>query len=163
MPRSAPAQLSCRLHPHKVFSICHPAAAAHSSCHDDGRRHASRNPGGPPEGALPPPPCQFCSPVRTACHRTAGLPEVTPPSRPQPEPSEIEGALFQRSPLGHESKWLAGVENCEPDYISCPDLSLAPTAWHSQMFWQMPKLKSYRYFRPSREFTSLLSSRLFTR
>ena len=76
---------------------------------------------------------------------------------------KLQGALFQRSPLGHESKWLAGIDNVEPDYISRPDLSLPAAAWHPQMFRQMPKLRCYRFFQPSPEFTSLLSSHLSTK
>lgn len=75
---------------------------------------------------------------------------------------KLEGVLLQRTDLGIQCDWIPVVHNSEPDTISRPDPSLSSTHWYQQMFQLMPKLQSYRYFRPSPELLSAIQSRLYT-
>jgi hypothetical protein len=75
---------------------------------------------------------------------------------------QVYAALLRRSALGTQCEHLAGALNVDPDFISRPNLHLAPFDWYFQIFQKMPVLKSYYYFQPSPELVSLLLSRLFS-
>jgi hypothetical protein len=75
---------------------------------------------------------------------------------------QIFAALLRRSSLGTQCEHLAGELNVDPDFISRPNLSLAPFDWYSQIFQKMPALRFYFYFRPSPKLDSLILSRLFS-
>jgi hypothetical protein len=75
---------------------------------------------------------------------------------------QIYAVLLRRSPLGLQCEHLAGVLNVEPDFISRPNLCLAPFDWYAQIFRTMPRLQFYNYFQPSAAFISVIQSRLFS-
>ena len=75
---------------------------------------------------------------------------------------QIYAALLRRSSLGLQCDHIPGVLNVEPDFISRPNLALAPFDWYNQIFRKVPRLKYYNYFQPSAEIISLLQSRLFS-
>jgi hypothetical protein len=62
---------------------------------------------------------------------------------------QIYAALLRRSSLSLQCEHLAGVQNVEPDFISRPNLCLAPFDWYAQIFRTMPRLQFYNYFQPS--------------
>ena len=74
---------------------------------------------------------------------------------------QIYAALLRRSSLGLQCDHIPGVLNVDPDFISRPNLSLSPFDWQSQIFRNVPRLKSYHYFQPSQELILIIQSRLF--
>jgi hypothetical protein len=74
---------------------------------------------------------------------------------------QVYAALLRRSSLGLQCEHLAGVLNVEPDFISRPNLCLAPFDWYTQIFRTMPRLRSYNFFQPSPDLISLIQSKLF--
>jgi hypothetical protein len=84
----------------------------------------------------------------------------------------IFGELRMDSPVGIDGSHLAGVDNIEPDLISRPCELYIPhlvlpserTFTHHllQICQKLPKLNSYRVFRPNPELLSLLHSNLST-
>jgi hypothetical protein len=78
----------------------------------------------------------------------------------------IQSALLQRSNIGFGSDHVAGEDNDGPDFISRPGRAPKPALTHFDRSLQIitndKRLKSWHYFRPSVEFTSLVESMLFT-
>ena len=75
---------------------------------------------------------------------------------------QVYAALLRRSSLGLQCDHIAGVLNVEPDFISRPNLCLAPYDWYNQIFQTVPRLRFCNYFQPSHELISLLQLRLFS-
>jgi hypothetical protein len=78
----------------------------------------------------------------------------------------ILSGLLRRSSIGFDTGHIAGISNDGPDFISRPDRApeLALTHFHrsQQIITNDRRLKSWAFFRPSHEFTSLLASTLFS-
>jgi hypothetical protein len=74
---------------------------------------------------------------------------------------QIYAALLRRSSIGLQCEHIPGVLNTDPDFISRPNLSLSTFDWYTQIYLNVPRLKSYCYFQPSPELISVLQSRLF--
>jgi len=69
--------------------------------------------------------------------------------------------------MGVDTNHIAGIQNVTADMISRPDAhitpdSLDPLTRRQQIFDHTPTLRSYRFFRPSRELCLLLESRMYT-
>jgi hypothetical protein len=78
----------------------------------------------------------------------------------------ILSGLLRRSNIGFESDHIAGVSNDGPDFISRPDRAKEPSLTHfhrsQQIIMNDRRLKSWTFFRPSHDLTSLLESMLFS-
>ena len=75
--------------------------------------------------------------------------------------------LLDRTTMGVDTNHIAGIKNVTADMISRPDAhvtpdSLDPLTRRQQIFDHTPTLRSYRFFRPSRELCLLLESRMYT-
>lgn len=75
---------------------------------------------------------------------------------------QIYAAFLRRSNIGLQCEHIPGVLNVEPDFISRPNLRLAPHDWYAQIFRKVPRLQFYNYFQPSPELISELQLRLFS-
>jgi hypothetical protein len=74
--------------------------------------------------------------------------------------------LLRRSNIGFETEHIAGISNDGPDFISRPELANHVALSHydrsKQIIANDERLKSWAFFRPSLEFTSVLESMLFS-
>ena len=75
----------------------------------------------------------------------------------------IFAALLERTSMAISCTHIAGKDNSLADFISRPPTNMLSPAWrHQQILKKEPKLKSYRFFRPTPEFISNLESKLFS-
>jgi hypothetical protein len=91
---------------------------------------------------------------------------VTTSSRSAQPLLGILSGLLRRSTIGFDTGHITGISNDGPDFISRPDrapeLALAHFCCSQQIITNGRRLKSWAFFRPSHEFTSLLASTLFS-
>jgi hypothetical protein len=75
----------------------------------------------------------------------------------------IYADMLDRTTFAVHSNHISGVTNTIADYISRPPTHLPSRHLRSEQIFQMaPQLATYRFFRPSPEFLSILDSRLCT-
>jgi hypothetical protein len=76
----------------------------------------------------------------------------------------IYADMLDRTTFAVHSNHISGVTNTIADYISRPPTHLPSCHFRSEQIFQMaPQLATYRFFRPSPEFLSILDSRLCTK